>query len=85
MEPERGLMKRLFVSAAILVLTTASAFAAEPSVIGDWQVKEGYGHVRIDNCVFDAAFEPHALLDQAGEFRRHQSPGAGHANSCAEL
>src|SRR3954469_25626312 len=43
-------MKRLFASAAILVLTTASAFAAEPSVIGDWQVKEGYGHVRIDNC-----------------------------------
>jgi uncharacterized protein (DUF2147 family) len=43
-------MKRLFASAAILALTTAGAFAAEPSVIGDWLVKEGYGHVRIDNC-----------------------------------
>src|ERR1044072_1071637 len=43
-------MKRLFASAAILALTTAAALAAEPSVIGDWLVKEGYGHVRIDNC-----------------------------------
>jgi uncharacterized protein (DUF2147 family) len=43
-------MKPLFASAAILALSTAGAFAAEPSVIGDWLVKEGYGHIRIDNC-----------------------------------
>jgi uncharacterized protein (DUF2147 family) len=43
-------MKPLFASAAILVLTTAGALAADASVIGDWLVKEGYGHVRIDNC-----------------------------------
>src|SRR5215475_5873627 len=43
-------MKPLFASAAILCLGATSAFAAEPSVIGDWLVKEGYGHVRIDNC-----------------------------------
>jgi uncharacterized protein (DUF2147 family) len=43
-------MKPLFASAAILTLTTASAFAADASVIGDWMVKDGYGHIRIDNC-----------------------------------
>jgi len=43
-------MKPLFASAAILALTTAGAFAADASVVGDWLVKEGYGHVRIDNC-----------------------------------
>ena len=43
-------MKPLFASAAILALTTTSAPAADASVIGDWLVKEGYGHVRIDNC-----------------------------------
>ena len=43
-------MKRLFAPAAILTFLSASAFAAEPSVIGDWLVKDGYGHVRIDNC-----------------------------------
>jgi uncharacterized protein (DUF2147 family) len=43
-------MKTLFASAAILALTTAGALGAEASVVGDWLVKEGYGHVRIDNC-----------------------------------
>jgi uncharacterized protein (DUF2147 family) len=43
-------MKPLFASAAILACATTGAFAAEPSVIGEWLVKEGYGHVRIDNC-----------------------------------
>lgn len=43
-------MKPLFASAAILALTSACALAADASVIGDWLVKEGYGHVRIDNC-----------------------------------
>jgi uncharacterized protein (DUF2147 family) len=43
-------MKLLFASAAILALTTAGALGADASVIGDWLVKEGYGHVRIDNC-----------------------------------
>jgi uncharacterized protein (DUF2147 family) len=43
-------MNRLFASAAILALLSGSAFAADPSVIGDWLVKEGYGNIRIDNC-----------------------------------
>src|ERR1044072_6197001 len=43
-------MKLLFASAAILALTNGGALAADASVIGDWLVKEGYGHVRIDNC-----------------------------------
>jgi len=43
-------MKRLFAPAAILTLFSATAFAAEPSVTGDWLVKDGYGHIRIDSC-----------------------------------
>ena len=43
-------MKRLFAPAAIVVLLSAPVFAADPSVVGDWLVKDGYGHVRIDNC-----------------------------------
>ena len=43
-------MKPFFASAAILALTTASAFGADASVVGDWLVKDGYGHIRIDNC-----------------------------------
>jgi uncharacterized protein (DUF2147 family) len=43
-------MKLLFASAAILALTSANACAGDASVIGDWLVKDGYGHVRIDNC-----------------------------------
>jgi uncharacterized protein (DUF2147 family) len=43
-------MKHFLASAAIFGLTTASALAADASVIGDWLVKDGYGHVRIDNC-----------------------------------
>src|SRR3954447_4900005 len=43
-------MKPLFASAAILALATGSALAADASVVGDWLVKDGYGHVRIDNC-----------------------------------
>jgi uncharacterized protein (DUF2147 family) len=43
-------MKRLFAAAAMFSLVSGTAFAAEPSVIGDWLVKDGYGHVRIDNC-----------------------------------
>jgi uncharacterized protein (DUF2147 family) len=43
-------MKRLFAPAAILALLTGTAWAAEPSPIGDWLVKEGYAHIRIDNC-----------------------------------
>jgi uncharacterized protein (DUF2147 family) len=41
-------MKLLFASAAILSLTTVSAVAADPT--GDWLVKDGYAHIRIDNC-----------------------------------
>ena len=41
-------MKKLLASAAILVLGTGSAMAADP--IGDWLVKDGYAHIRIDNC-----------------------------------
>jgi uncharacterized protein (DUF2147 family) len=43
-------MKPLFTGAAVLCLTATTAFAAEPSVIGDWLVRDGYGHIRIDNC-----------------------------------
>jgi len=43
-------MKSLFAPAAIISLLSSTAFAAEPSVIGDWLVKDGYGHIRIDNC-----------------------------------
>jgi uncharacterized protein (DUF2147 family) len=41
-------MRHLFASAAFLALTAGSALAAEP--IGDWLVKDGYAHIRIDNC-----------------------------------
>ena len=41
-------MRNLFASAAILALTMSSAIAADP--IGDWLVKEGYAHIRIDIC-----------------------------------
>ena len=43
-------MKRLFALAAILALPTEGALAADPSVIGDWLVKDGYANIRIDNC-----------------------------------
>jgi len=43
-------MNRIFATAAFFALVSGGALAAEPSVIGDWLVKEGYGHVRIDNC-----------------------------------
>ncbi len=43
-------MKPLFASAAILALSTTGGLAADASVIGDWLVKDGYGHIRIDNC-----------------------------------
>jgi uncharacterized protein (DUF2147 family) len=41
-------MKHLFASAALLALSAGTAFAADP--VGDWLVKEGYAHIRIDNC-----------------------------------
>lgn len=43
-------MKRLLAPAAIFTMISGAALAAEPSVIGDWMVKEGYGIVRVDNC-----------------------------------
>jgi len=44
-------MKRHFAPAAILGLLTATASAVEqPSVTGDWLVKEGYANIRIENC-----------------------------------
>ena len=43
-------MKNLFASAAILALANTGALAADASVIGDWLVRDGYGHIRIDNC-----------------------------------
>jgi uncharacterized protein (DUF2147 family) len=43
-------MKPLFASAAILCLAATNALAADASVTGDWLVKDGYGHIRIDNC-----------------------------------
>src|ERR1044071_3848466 len=43
-------MKPLFASAAILALMSGTALAADPSPVGDWLVKDGYGVIRIDNC-----------------------------------
>jgi uncharacterized protein (DUF2147 family) len=45
-------MKRNFCTAAILAVSigTVPAIAAEPSPIGDWLVKDGYAHIRIDLC-----------------------------------
>jgi uncharacterized protein (DUF2147 family) len=43
-------MKRLFAPAAMLTLLSGTALAAEPSVLGDWLVKDGYANIRIDNC-----------------------------------
>src|SRR5476651_2586347 len=43
-------MKRLFASAAIVALASGTAFAADPSPIGDWLVKDGYAQIRIDIC-----------------------------------
>ena len=44
-------MKRFFAPAAILALLGGTSFAAEqPSVVGDWLVKDGYANIRIDNC-----------------------------------
>jgi uncharacterized protein (DUF2147 family) len=43
-------MKPLFASAAILALLSGTALAADPSPIGDWLVKDGYAHIRIDIC-----------------------------------
>jgi uncharacterized protein (DUF2147 family) len=43
-------MKPLFASAALLALMSGTALAADASVVGDWLVKDGYAHIRIDNC-----------------------------------
>lgn len=45
-------MKRIFCTAAIvpLFVGATAVMGAEPSPIGDWMVKDGYGIVRIDNC-----------------------------------
>jgi len=43
-------MKRLFALAAISTLASGAAFAADPSPIGDWLVKDGYANIRVDNC-----------------------------------
>ena len=43
-------MKHLFALAAILCPDRRSRSAAEPSLIGDWLVKDGYANIRIDNC-----------------------------------
>jgi uncharacterized protein (DUF2147 family) len=43
-------MKRLFALAAMLALPLGPALAADPTPIGDWLVKDGYGVIRIDNC-----------------------------------
>ena len=43
-------MTRLLASAALLSVISATALAADASVIGDWLVKDGYANIRIDNC-----------------------------------
>lgn len=41
-------MRTVFASAAFLILAAGSGLAADP--LGDWLVKDGYAHIRIDNC-----------------------------------
>ena len=41
-------MKRLLAHAACLAFAAGTAQAAEP--VGDWLVKDGYAHIRIDIC-----------------------------------
>jgi uncharacterized protein (DUF2147 family) len=45
-------MKTNFCIAAILAASVGAvpALAADPSPVGDWLVKDGYGVIRIDNC-----------------------------------
>jgi uncharacterized protein (DUF2147 family) len=45
-------MKRLLCVATIAFgsLGATTALAADPSPVGDWMVKDGYGIIRIDNC-----------------------------------
>jgi len=43
-------MTRLLASAALLAVMPMAALAADASVVGDWLVKDGYAHIRIDNC-----------------------------------
>ena len=43
-------MIRLLASAALLAAIPATALAADASIVGDWLVKDGYAHIRIDNC-----------------------------------
>jgi uncharacterized protein (DUF2147 family) len=45
-------MKRFFCIAAIIAISAGAtpALAADPSPIGDWLVKDGYAHIRIDIC-----------------------------------
>ena len=43
-------MTRLLASAALLSVISATALAADATVIGDWLVKDGYANIRIDNC-----------------------------------
>jgi uncharacterized protein (DUF2147 family) len=43
-----ALMKNAFASAAILALMGSGPAAADPT--GDWLVKDGYAHIRIDDC-----------------------------------
>ena len=42
-------MTRLLATALLSVIS-ATALAADASVIGDWLVKDGYANIRIDNC-----------------------------------
>ena len=43
-------MTRLLASAALLAVMPMAALAADASVVGDWLVKDGFAHIRIDNC-----------------------------------
>lgn len=47
-------MKQLFSCAAVAfsisALSIGTAASAELSPVGDWLVKDGYAHIRIDNC-----------------------------------
>ena len=43
-------MQRIGIGLTIAVLTTAAAYAADPSPTGEWSVADGNGQIRVENC-----------------------------------
>jgi uncharacterized protein (DUF2147 family) len=43
-------MQRIGIGLTFAVLTTATAYAADPNPTGDWSVADGNGQIRVENC-----------------------------------